>query len=193
MIFAHVLQYSFFILLLSLSGSARVSVAGPSASRTRSPVPSPTPDRTLTCKSGPVECCQNVVPASDPAASTIISQLGITLRHPDVDVGLSCTNLTDISEQSSEWYVHRQWWSASGAYCDPSWPIATPLLCAASTTTFVSGLFPTVLVLLHKTDYVPRGCYFTELYSCGHWTMNFFLITNYVSSSFLFGLPVDFS
>ncbi|KAJ3844187.1 hydrophobin 2 [Lentinula raphanica] len=48
---------------------------------------------TGSCSTGPVQCCQSIVPASDGTAAGILSSLGIVLGDL-VDVGLGCTSLT---------------------------------------------------------------------------------------------------
>ncbi|KAJ3844193.1 hydrophobin 2 [Lentinula raphanica] len=44
------------------------------------------------CSTGPVQCCQSIVPASDSTAAGILGSLGIVLGDL-VDVGLGCTSL----------------------------------------------------------------------------------------------------
>ncbi|KAF5363307.1 hypothetical protein D9756_000200 [Leucocoprinus leucothites] len=48
------------------------------------------------CSTGPVQCCNTVTKASDPAASKILGLLGVVVQDLNVLVGLTCTPITVI-------------------------------------------------------------------------------------------------
>ncbi|KIK53777.1 hypothetical protein GYMLUDRAFT_207199 [Collybiopsis luxurians FD-317 M1] len=53
------------------------------------------------CSTGPVQCCNSVVPASDSAAAGVLSLLGIVLQDLTVAVGLTCSPITVIGVGSN--------------------------------------------------------------------------------------------
>ena len=48
------------------------------------------------CTTGPVQCCESIQKASDPAATKILGGLGIVLQDLDVLVGLTCSAISVI-------------------------------------------------------------------------------------------------
>ncbi|KIK53760.1 hypothetical protein GYMLUDRAFT_232637 [Collybiopsis luxurians FD-317 M1] len=53
------------------------------------------------CSTGPVQCCNSVVPATDAAATKVLSLLGIVLQDVNVLVGLTCDPITVIGAGGS--------------------------------------------------------------------------------------------
>ena len=49
-----------------------------------------------TCSTGPVQCCNSIQKASDPATSVLLGLLGIVVQDVDVLVGLQCSPITVI-------------------------------------------------------------------------------------------------
>ena len=49
-----------------------------------------------TCSTGPIQCCNTVEKASDPAVAKMLGGLGVVLQDPNVLVGLSCDPVTVI-------------------------------------------------------------------------------------------------
>ena len=49
-----------------------------------------------TCSTGPVQCCNTVEKASDPAVAGILGLLGVVLQDLNVDVGVTCSPVTVI-------------------------------------------------------------------------------------------------
>ena len=45
----------------------------------------------IVCLTPPLQCCQEVEPASNPSAAMLLSLLGIVVQNPDTPIGLSCT------------------------------------------------------------------------------------------------------
>ena len=58
---------------------------------TAAPNSSPT-----TCSTGPIQCCDTVEKASDPAAAAILASLGVVVQDVDALVGLTCSPVTVI-------------------------------------------------------------------------------------------------
>ena len=57
------------------------------------------------CSTGPIQCCETVEKASDPAAATLIGLLGIVLQNVNVGVGLTCSPITVVGAGSGSWYA----------------------------------------------------------------------------------------
>ena len=56
------------------------------------------------CNTGPIQCCNSVEKASNPAVSTLLGLLGIVLGDVDALVGVTCSPITVIGGGSSGWY-----------------------------------------------------------------------------------------
>ncbi|KAI0693524.1 fungal hydrophobin [Cerioporus squamosus] len=48
------------------------------------------------CSTGPIQCCNSVKEASDPATSALLGLLGVVVQGVDVLVGLTCSPITVI-------------------------------------------------------------------------------------------------
>ncbi|TFK51415.1 fungal hydrophobin [Heliocybe sulcata] len=48
------------------------------------------------CNTGPVQCCNNVQKASDPAISTLLGALGIDVSDVNAMVGVQCSPVTVV-------------------------------------------------------------------------------------------------
>ncbi|KAJ8073561.1 hypothetical protein PM082_011839 [Marasmius tenuissimus] len=59
-------------------------------------VATPTPGEGGNCNTGPVQCCNTVTDAQDPAAAGVLALLGIVLQDLNVAVGLTCSPVTVI-------------------------------------------------------------------------------------------------
>ncbi|CAA7260093.1 unnamed protein product [Cyclocybe aegerita] len=55
-----------------------------------------TPVQRAECTTGPVQCCNSVQSANDPAAAALLGLLGIVVQDVTVQVGLTCTPITVI-------------------------------------------------------------------------------------------------
>ncbi|KDQ53856.1 hypothetical protein JAAARDRAFT_38816 [Jaapia argillacea MUCL 33604] len=55
-----------------------------------------TPIPASDCTTGPIQCCNTVETASDPAAAGILALLGIVLQDLTTEVGLTCSPITAI-------------------------------------------------------------------------------------------------
>ena len=49
-----------------------------------------------TCSTGPIQCCDSIEKATDPAATKVLGALGIVLQDLDVLVGLTCSAISVI-------------------------------------------------------------------------------------------------
>ena len=49
-----------------------------------------------TCSTGPVQCCNTVEKASEPAATKILGGLGVVVQDVNALVGITCTPVTVI-------------------------------------------------------------------------------------------------
>ena len=54
-----------------------------------------------TCSTGPIQCCNTVEKASDPAAAGILKSIGVVVQDVDALVGLTCSPVTVIGVGSS--------------------------------------------------------------------------------------------
>ena len=48
------------------------------------------------CSTGPIQCCDTVEKASDPAAAGILASIGVVVQDIDALVGLTCSPVTVI-------------------------------------------------------------------------------------------------
>ena len=62
-----------------------------------------TPAARDTCSTGPIQCCNSVQSASDPATALLLGLLGIVVQGVNVDVGLTCSPITVIGVGSNGW------------------------------------------------------------------------------------------
>ncbi|RPD59674.1 hydrophobin-domain-containing protein [Lentinus tigrinus ALCF2SS1-6] len=69
---------------------------GVAAAKRSKPSSKPPPS----CSTGPIQCCQQVEKADNPAAALILGLLGLVLG-PDVEVGLTCSPISVIGVGSS--------------------------------------------------------------------------------------------
>ncbi|KAI3608906.1 hydrophobin [Moniliophthora roreri] len=53
------------------------------------------------CSTGPIECCNTVTNAGDPAAAGILSLIGVVVQDLNVVVGLTCSPVTVIGAGGS--------------------------------------------------------------------------------------------
>ncbi|KAF5356489.1 hypothetical protein D9757_004555 [Collybiopsis confluens] len=58
--------------------------------------PAPRNEPASSCTTGPIQCCNTVTTASDPAAAGIIALLGIVVQDLTAVVGLTCSPITVI-------------------------------------------------------------------------------------------------
>ncbi|KAI3608928.1 hydrophobin [Moniliophthora roreri] len=64
-----------------------------------------TPTPRAECNTGPIECCNTVTNADDPAAASVLGLLGIIIQDLNVVVGLTCSPVTVIGAGGSGWLV----------------------------------------------------------------------------------------
>ncbi|KAI0738381.1 fungal hydrophobin [Daedaleopsis nitida] len=57
------------------------------------PAPGASPS---SCSTGPIQCCQSVQKASDPAAADILKSLGVVVQDVTALVGLTCSPINVI-------------------------------------------------------------------------------------------------
>lgn len=58
------------------------------------------------CSTGPIQCCDTVEKASDPAAAGILASIGVVVQDVDALVGLTCSPITVIGVGTGgSWYV----------------------------------------------------------------------------------------
>ena len=68
------------------------------------------------CNTGPVQCCNSVQKASDPATSLLLGLLDVVVQAVDVTVGLDCSPISIVGVASgNSWYVLR----LPLAWCNP--------------------------------------------------------------------------
>ncbi|RPD53859.1 hydrophobin [Lentinus tigrinus ALCF2SS1-6] len=48
------------------------------------------------CSTGPIQCCESVEKASDPAAAGILASIGVVVQDIDALVGLTCSPISVI-------------------------------------------------------------------------------------------------
>ncbi|KAK7464756.1 hypothetical protein VKT23_005963 [Stygiomarasmius scandens] len=75
-----------FTRLASLAAIATLAVATPT--RRNEPASS--------CSTGPIQCCNTVTDAGDPAAAKVLGLLGIVIQDVTAVVGLTCTPISVI-------------------------------------------------------------------------------------------------
>ena len=88
----------------------KLAIFSPLAFTARSAVASPKPAELIlrasdggsdssgnnTCSTGPIQCCNSVKSASDPATSLLLGLLDVVVQGVDVLVGLDCSPITVI-------------------------------------------------------------------------------------------------
>ncbi|KAI0777709.1 fungal hydrophobin-domain-containing protein [Trametes elegans] len=91
--------------VLAVGSLAVLAAATPNGKRWDSPpstttvtvtAPASTPSSASSCSTGPIQCCNQVQSASDPATSILLGLLGIVLDGVDALVGLNCSPITVI-------------------------------------------------------------------------------------------------
>ena len=64
------------------------------------------PSASPTCSTGPIQCCDTVEKASDPAAAKLLASLGVVVQDVDALVGLTCSPVTVIGVGTGDsWWV----------------------------------------------------------------------------------------
>ncbi|KIK53774.1 hypothetical protein GYMLUDRAFT_250100 [Collybiopsis luxurians FD-317 M1] len=58
--------------------------------------PSPRGEPASTCSTGPVQCCDTLATAQDPAAAAALGLVGVVLQDVNIPVGLNCDPITVI-------------------------------------------------------------------------------------------------
>ena len=48
------------------------------------------------CSTGPVQCCQQVLPAKSAAASTLLGAIGVVVQDLNIPIGLECSPISVI-------------------------------------------------------------------------------------------------
>ncbi|KAI0643530.1 fungal hydrophobin [Trametes meyenii] len=77
-------MYSHATRLLAISALAILAVA------------IPTPDGGLTCGTSPIQCCDQLLPASDALASTLLGLVGVVIDDLSLPIGIACTSITGV-------------------------------------------------------------------------------------------------
>ncbi|KAK7464757.1 hypothetical protein VKT23_005964 [Stygiomarasmius scandens] len=75
-----------FTLLASVAALATLAVATPA--RRNEPASS--------CSTGPIQCCNTVTKASDPAAAGVLATIGVVVQDVNALVGLTCSPISVI-------------------------------------------------------------------------------------------------
>ena len=61
------------------------------------------------CTTGPVQCCESIQKASDPAASKVLAAIGVVIQDIDALVGLTCSPISVVGVGSGNaWSVLNQ-------------------------------------------------------------------------------------
>ena len=61
-----------------------------------------TPAMAQTCSTGPIQCCQSVTSAKDPAAAAILASIGVVVQDINALVGLTCSPITAVGVGSGD-------------------------------------------------------------------------------------------
>ena len=92
-----------FLSLLTVALSHK-SKLGPSASKGwGKPTPTPTPTPKVLCATAPVQCCASVVNTTQTEAISALNSLNISVPTTVIDIGLSCSNVTDAEVEDGFW------------------------------------------------------------------------------------------
>ncbi|OJT07048.1 Fruiting body protein SC3 [Trametes pubescens] len=96
-------------------------------------VATPLEVRTGKCSTGPLQCCQSVQKATDPAASAALALIDVVVQDVDATVGLDCSPVTVIGVATGNSCnaqtvccknnnvvstAHWQWRASRGSYAD---------------------------------------------------------------------------
>ncbi|KAI0668049.1 fungal hydrophobin-domain-containing protein [Trametes maxima] len=56
----------------------------------------PMPDAGPTCGTSPIQCCDQLLPASDALASTLLGLVGVVVEDLSLPIGITCTSITGV-------------------------------------------------------------------------------------------------
>ncbi|KAI0653914.1 fungal hydrophobin [Cubamyces menziesii] len=92
--FSRVVFTFYFVLSVALLATAKPACAPASTTTITVSAPASTP--TGTCSTGPIQCCQSVGKASDPAFNALLGLLGVVIDGFDALLGLQCSPISIV-------------------------------------------------------------------------------------------------